>query len=212
MMTSTTTGSPSRAAPWSLLLVAGALACSDAVTEPAARLANGSSAVGGTEVEDSALGRSDATRPMKLRLTVAATGEVVPPPTPCLQFFHTVIEGHATHTGRIEGVGRTCVTDAVAPDPSPPFPAPGPGPYLTATFSNPLWELTAANGDQLFLEAVDAVAVISLADGSLRAEGSHTIVGGTGRFAGATGILQSAAVNADGVGPDDFESHGWIRY
>ena len=90
--------------------------------------------------------------------------------------------------------------------------APGPGPYLTATFSNPRWELTAANGDELWLEAPEAVAVISLDDNSLRAVGTHTIIGGTGRFEDAAGELVSGAVNEDGMGPDDFRSDGRIRY
>jgi hypothetical protein len=83
---------------------------------------------------------------------------------------------------------------------------------MTADFTNPRWALRAASGDELWLESFDAVAVISLADGSLRAEGRQRIVGGTGRFAGATGEAMVGAVNDDGLGPDDFSGSGWIRY
>lgn len=154
----------------------------------------------------------EASRAMKISAGVAFVDEVVPPPAPCLQLFSSTIEGNATHLGRFEGVGSTCILDVVAPDPDPPFLAPGPPPYITASFSNPRWELTAADGDELWLEGHSAVCVISLSDNSLRCVGAHTIIGGTGRFAGATGELDSGAVNEDGQGPDDFESRGWIRF
>lgn len=98
-----------------------------------------------------------------------------------------------------------------APDPAAPFPAPGPPPYATAPFSNPLWTLTAADGDELWVEG-EGVAVLSLADGSLRARGRQRIIGGTGRFAGATGEVEAQGLNEDGQGPDDFGSNGWIRF
>lgn len=113
--------------------------------------------------------------------------------------------------GRFSGVGSTCITDQVAPDPDPPFTPAGPAPYATATFTNPRWTLTAANGDELWLEN-DAVAVLSLADMSLEAHGTQRIVGGTGRFAGATGEAAITGVNEDGQGPDDFGGYGWIRF
>lgn len=165
-----------------------------------------------TEVPRPEFGKA-VTVPMKISGQVEFVGEAVPPPAPCLQFFNTVINGRTTHLGRFEGVGSTCILEIVAlPDPDPPFLPAGPPPYLTARFSNPLWVLTAANGDQLRLEALDAVAVISLADNSLRAEGTHRILGGTGRFAEATGELETVAMNEDGQGPDDFRSRGWIRF
>lgn len=200
---------------WLTFLAAAAFACSEAPTEPTADVARepteprATGTVAG--VDQSALA-VDVTRPMAISAGVAFTGEVVPAPAPCLQLFNSAINGTTTHLGRFEGVGSTCILDVTAPDPDPPFLAPGPPPYATATFANPLWVLTAANGDELWLEAPDAVAVISLVDNSLRAEGIHTIIGGTGRFEGATGELESGAVNEDGQGPDDFESSGWIRY
>lgn len=148
--------------------------------------------------------------PWRISATVATTP--APPPAGCLIYFTSVIEGHATHLGAFSGVGSTCVTGAIQPDPDPPFLPAGPPPYMTAHFHNPLWTLTAANGDQLWLANVDAVAVISAADGSFRAEGRQQIIGGTGRFAGATGEAMVGAVNDDGQGPDDFAGSGWIRY
>lgn len=158
----------------------------------------------------------DVTRPMKISAGVAFVGEVVPAPAPCLQLFNSEINGTATHLGRFNGVGSTCILEIVAPDPDPPYPAPGPPPYATATFSNPLWTLTAANGDELWLEAPRGTCVLSLVDNSLLCQGSgepvQFIVGGTGRFAEATGELVPHAINEDGQGPDDFESEGWIRF
>jgi hypothetical protein len=127
-------------------------------------------------------------------------------------FFPSVIEGHARHLGSFGGVGSTCVTDQIAPDADPPFLPAGPPPYATASFYNPRWTLTAANGDELWLESSDATAVLSLVDNSLIGEGSMRVVGGTGRFEGATGMARVGATNDDGLGPDDFYGDGWIRY
>lgn len=147
--------------------------------------------------------------PLYIRATVDLAEEVVPSSDLCAQLFKSIIEGSATPLGAFSGVGSTCVHSPPEPIDAPPFPAPGPPPYTTAGFSNPRWVLTFAVGDELWMEAVDAVAVFSQVDGSLRARGTHRIIGGTGRFTGAAGELQSEATNA-GDGPDDFESRGWI--
>jgi hypothetical protein len=158
-----------------------------------------------------------ATRPMRLRMTVELVGWVDAPLAECpIGHFKSVIMGHATHLGKFSGVGSTCIS-TLEPDADPPFLPPGPPPYFTASFSNPRWVLTAASGDELWLEATDAVAVFGVnpQDGSftsLAARGTHWIVGGAGRFAGATGELQTMAVNEDAQGPDDVRSEGWIRY
>jgi hypothetical protein len=149
-------------------------------------------------------------RAWHIRAGVATTPAAAP--AGCLLYFTSVITGHATHLGAFSGEGSTCITGLIQPDPDPPFVPAGPGPYFTAAFVNPSWTLTASNGDQLFIENYDAVAVISLVDNSLRAEGRMRIVGGTGRFAGATGEALVGAVNDDGQGPDDFSGSGWIRY
>lgn len=140
--------------------------------------------------------------------------ETAPPPAPCQVLLNATIEGTATLLGHFTGIGSTCVLAGWPPaaDPAPPFTPPGPPPFATVLFSNPRWTLTAANGDELWLEARDAIAVFSLTDGSAQARGVHGIIGGTGRFDGATGELATEAVNADGLGSDDLESRGWIRF
>lgn len=148
---------------------------------------------------------------MKISAELDEGGVIVPAPAPCLLLFNQVIRGNATHLGRFEGVGSACILDVVIPDPVRRS-WPRGRRHRTATFSNPLWVLTAANGDELWLEGADGVAVVSLVDNSLRAEGIQTIIGGTGRFEGAIGELESEAVNEDGQGPNDFESRGWIRF
>jgi len=153
---------------------------------------------------------SSGPQPWRIQATVATTPASAP--AGCLVYFTSTIEGHATHVGAFSGVGSTCVTGVIQPDPDPPFVPAGPAPYFTADFTNPLWTLTASNGDEVWLEGYDAVAVISLVDGSLRGEGRMRIVGGTGRFAGATGDAVVGAVNDDGQGPDDFSGSGWIDY
>jgi hypothetical protein len=150
------------------------------------------------------------TRPWHIRAAVQTTP--ADPPAGCIVYFTSVITGTATHLGRFSGAGSTCVTDVVQPDPDPPFVPSGPPPYFTATFTNPLWTLTGANGDQIRIESTRAVAVISLVDGSLKGVGAQRILGGTGRFRGATGEAEVGAVNDDGEGPDDFRGDGWIRY
>lgn len=154
------------------------------------------------------------TVPMHISGGYLVVSETAPPPAPCQVLLDATIEGTATHLGHFTGVGSTCVLAGWPPaaDAAPPFTPPGPPPYATVLFSNPRWTLTAANGDELWLEARDAVAVFSLTDGSARARGVHGIIGGTGRFDGATGELHTEAVNADGLGPDDLESRGWIRF
>lgn len=197
------------------MLPVSVVACSETATEPETRETTEKSpgvlAAGAGAGSPEAAARAAPRRAMKISARVSPMGEVLPPPAPCVQFFETSIEGNATHLGRLEGAGSTCVTGA-APDPAPPFLPPGPAPYLTATFFAPLWSLQAANGDELHLEGSPSVCVFSLADGSLRCEGSLTIIGGTGRFDGATGELEVGSINEDGIPPDDFWGDGWIRF
>jgi len=195
-----------RAALLSLSVTFTATACSDATAPEAAAPAF-------DQVSASADGH--ARRPLRIWGTVALVSPIIPTPAPCFQAANSELAGIASHMGRFEGTGSTCILTnlaTVTPDPDPPFTPAGPPPYVTAQFTNPLWVLTAANGDELWLQALDAVAVISGVDGSLRAEGTHTIVGGTGRFTGATGELRTMARNDDGLGPDDFRSEGWVVY
>lgn len=153
---------------------------------------------------------SAALRPMRMVGTVAPVGEVVPPPPGCVLSFITKIRLRVTHMGRVDGDGQTCVL-SLTPDPDPSMLPPGPPPYATAPFTAS-WVLVAANGDQLRLEGFDSEAVLGLETGSLRARGKFRIVGGTGRFEGATGEVNASSVNHFGQPADEFESRGWIRY
>jgi hypothetical protein len=60
------------------------------------------------------------------------------------------------------------------------------------TYQDGLLVITAANGDRLELQHYGTFAVDE-AEGLSTAEGSSTIVGGTGRFAGASGELSERA-------------------
>jgi len=144
------------------------------------------------------------TLPWHMQYQVALVGDVVPPTSGCLFEHDVVIEGEATHLGKLSGTGITCVTNAVVPDPDPPFVPSGSPPYVRLELTNQ-WTLTASNGDELWIEG-NAVSVISLVDGSTHLEGSSAFVGGTGRFGSATG--ESADVSAEGVS----ESTGWIHF
>jgi len=192
-----------------------ALACSDTAApgpDTGTFSAEGLTPSGSPAAQES---RVQGPRPMRIAGTVLLVSMETPPPAPCFLKAGTELAGRATHLGRFEGIGITCIlTDlsTAVPDPNPPFTPAGPPPYVTARFTNPSWVLTAANGDELWLQSLEAVAVISGVDGSLRAEGIHSIIGGTGRFADATGELQTVGTNDDGLGPDDIRSEGWIAY
>lgn len=184
-----------------LLFVSVALACGRTSTAPD---------IPRVTSADDVVSASAGRLPWQIQATVATTP--AEPPAGCAAYLTSVIEGTATYAGRFSGTGSTCILGQTAPDPDPPFLPAGPPPYLTAQFTNPSWTLTTASGDEIWLESVDAVAVISLTDGSLAARGTQRIVGGTGRFEGATGEAQVGAVNDDGQGPDDFSGRGWIRF
>jgi hypothetical protein len=57
--------------------------------------------------------------------------------------------------------------------------------HFHGTMSAATGTLVAANGDQLFVTATGGSTTIT--DGTIHSTASNTIVGGTGRFAGATG-------------------------
>lgn len=131
------------------------------------------------------------------------------PPAGCLIHIETRQTGHATHLGRFDGVGRTCVTSQVQAD-SPPFwdhdPAP---PYGVMDFANEMvW--TAANGDELWLRPNGGVFVLSFANGAASVRGHLTIAGGTGRFEGATGRLEVTGGREAGEPGDRLEYEGDI--
>lgn len=159
---------------------------------------------------------ADPTEPIEMDFTVLFTGPVEEP-LPACEGGHasTVLEGTATHLGPFSGTGSTCIL-SVTPDSDPPCVPAAAAPWAAAPFTNPRWVLVAEDGDELWMASDDAVAVLAVnPDGTYRAlcaQGTTRIVGGTGRFADATGELETTAVNDDGQGPDDVRSEGWIRY
>jgi hypothetical protein len=108
------------------------------------------------------------------------------PPAGCQLSLETGQLGQATHLGIFTGEGVTCGFNGTVTT-APPFNlAGGPPPYFVSDFTvEQTW--TAADGSTLSWVSEDGVFVQSLADGSSSALGSMRIVGGTGRFAGATG-------------------------
>jgi hypothetical protein len=95
-------------------------------------------------------------------------------PVAGIAYFHLEGEGQATH------LGRFTVTGDVAVD------------VATGTPQG-TWTLTAANGDQLFL-----------AMGRRGIFGAFTVVGGTGRFQGATGYYEQIITFAVPLGTADI--------
>ena len=89
-------------------------------------------------------------------------------------------EGQATHLGRFTQTSEGTVDLA-----SPGAPAKG------------TWTLIAANGDKLFLE------MTAFGIDPTHGVGTFTVVGGTGRFQGATGSYQQIITFAVAPGPSD---------
>jgi hypothetical protein len=126
------------------------------------------------------------------------------PTSDCPVHVAGAVEGRASHLGVFSGPTTTCGFNLRVVV-SPPFVPGGDPPYLLAEFTNEATWI-AANGDELQVEAA-GVFVQSLPDGIDGVRGTITAVGGTGRFAGATG---EAHGRRDGDNPVTFE--GWIDY
>lgn len=133
-----------------------------------------------------------------------AVDSPLPPTADCPVLVGGSQHGRATHLGVFSGESITCGFDLQVLF-SPPFNPGGDPPYLVAEFTNDVTWL-APNGDELDVETV-GVFVQSLPDGISGVRGTMTVVGGTGRFAGATGEAQG---RRDGGSPVTFE--GWIDY
>jgi len=102
--------------------------------------------------------------------------------------------GQASHLGESMFVANAIVNFGVLP----PFPFTG-----TATF-------TAANGDQFFTQFRGLNTPTG--PGTSRGDISHTIIGGTGRFANATGTLTGIALVTVGSPTNTVSYEGWINY
>lgn len=96
---------------------------------------------------------------------------VIAPSAACQGLANTTSgDGQATHLGRTGWAGTACVSF---------------GPQGIVVRNGQL-TLTAANGDQLFATFA-ASGGPPASDGSFHLDGTFTVVGGTGRFEGATG-------------------------
>ena len=108
---------------------------------------------------------------------------------------------HQTGTCQLAHLGRTTVvTDETV--------VPGTGTIaVTSTF-------TAANGDRLYTTGVVRGSAIA-PDGSLTVAGTYTAVGGTGRFAGASGtaaFAETARINPPAPTVGAYTLDGWLAY
>lgn len=126
-------------------------------------------------------------------------------PTPdCPVFVGGTQHGWASHLGVFSGASITCGFNLRVLF-NPPFNPGGDPPYLMADFTNDVTWI-ATNGDELVVDTV-GIFVQSLADGISGVRGTMTVVGGIGRFKGATGEAQG---RRDAANPVTFE--GWIHY
>lgn len=112
--------------------------------------------------------------------TDAAPPAGVTCPTPILNGFADT--GHATHLGKFTGSHWVCSG----------FPVPGPGGTFTFAMlsSEAVW--VAANGDELWMRLNSTLGgrtVYTFPAGTFVGTVANDIIGGTGRFAGATGVV-----------------------
>lgn len=132
--------------------------------------------------------------PVPFHATFVSTAAVFPPlpnedvcgtGEPVFNILQT-LEGHATHMGLISGTTSACVDPTTTP----------------FTLFNSFITLIAANGDELYFE------VPGLYTGTL------DIVGGTGRFLNATGIVSGGFEEIEGSFPPSFNNtfDGNIQY
>jgi hypothetical protein len=89
-------------------------------------------------------------------------------PVAGIVYSHGESVGEATHVGRF-----TAISDAIID--------------VTNGFAMGTWTITAANGDQLFLD------MTGYGIDDLHGAGQFTITGGTGRFEGASGYFDEIA-------------------
>lgn len=101
-------------------------------------------------------------------------------PVAGIAYLHVEGEGQATHLGRFTVTGDVAVTVATG-------------------IAQGTWTLTAANGDMLFLAMAGRPGI-----DPTHGVGAFTVVGGTGRFRGATGYYEQIITFAVPVGTADI--------
>ena len=147
------------------------------------------SSVSVASVERAGLQRADVERPFKGSCSVTFN----PPPLPPPPIHHQTDVGtcQLTHLGQTEFYGEQDIN------------------FATGTQSG--WRrLTAANGDELYVTHTGVSAMT--APGRVSFTAQMTIVGGTGRFAGATGSAQGIGTANLATNSTFVAIEGWIRY
>lgn len=147
------------------------------------------SSVSVASVERADLQRADVERPFKGTCSLTFT----PPPFPRPPIHHQIDVGtcQLTHLGRTEFYGEQDIN------------------FAAGTQSG--WRrLTAANGDELYVTHTGVSAMT--APGLVGFTAQMTIVGGTGRFAGATGSSQGIGTANLATSSTFVAIEGWTRY
>lgn len=160
----------------------GLIACSSDVPT-AASLASVASA------ERAELQRADVERPFKGSCSVTFNPPSFPPPP----IHHQTDVGtcQLTHLGHTDFYGEQDIN------------------FATGTQSG--WRrLTASNGDELYITHTGTSA--RTAPGLVSFVAQMTIVGGTGRFVGATGIARGIGTANLATNSTSVDIEGWIRY
>ncbi|HUE77720.1 MAG TPA: hypothetical protein VMM83_07240 [Longimicrobiales bacterium] len=106
------------------------------------------------------------------------------------------VEGRGSHLGRFTGTGSNCTA----------FPIPGPVPIQHGIF-----DVATANGDRLFGTYEGVQAEVD-AEGAAVFETAVAIMGGTGRFTGATGMWEELGSISFVTGEVSATFDGWITY
>lgn len=105
-------------------------------------------------------------------------------------------DGRGSHLGRFTGNGSNCTA----------FPIPGP-----VAIRHGIFDLATANGDRLLGTYEGAQAEVN-AEGTAAFETAFAITGGTGRFAGATGMYEDLGSISFVTGEAVATFDGWITY
>lgn len=144
---------------------------------------------------------SAAVQPVQLpyKARFSGTTQFAFPPNACPAAFPILVTetgvGNAAHLGRSEVVFTMCGRLVAGPGSDHEY---GPGPSRGVA--------TAADGDELWFTTEDGT--FTAATGAIRAHA--VIVGGTGRFADATGEMEN--VGFGGMAGWVIEGSGWISY
>ena len=135
------------------------------------------------------LQRSEALRPLEGACTTTFSA----PPFPLPPILHQIDTGtcNLTHLGLSDLYGELDIN------------------FAAGTQSG--WRtLTAANGDELHITVAGTNAAV--VGGLVRINAQLTIVGGTGRFDGATGSAQATGVATLATRSTSIAIDGWVKY